>query len=193
MIALRRSRQGGASGGGSFACVGDDSRRDVAITCGKAQYDAPYSAKPSMKNVRIDDHQGALSLRSGRVIADRRDLTFAPSSPGARINPSCTMSGLSREPTPNARFGTLYNLVMLFADLGELDMRCSHKLSADERYLLRSAWRRERPPSCCSSPRSPTWQAHEQTIASSRGNRPADTRPTKALEGIGVSARRDAP
>jgi hypothetical protein len=153
MIALRRSRQGLASGGGSFACVGDDSRRDVAIPCGEAQYDAPYNAKPSMKNARIDDHQDALSLRSGRVIAgiaDRRDLTFAPSGLGARTNPSCTMSRLSREPTPDARLGTLSSLVTLFVDLGELDMRCSHELSADERCLLRPAWRRERPPSWCS-------------------------------------------
>jgi hypothetical protein len=187
MIALRRSRRGLASGGGSFACVGDDSRWDVAITCGEAQYDAPYNAKPSMKNVRIDDPQGALSWRSGRVIAgiaDRRDLTRAPSSLGARINPSWTMSHLSRKPTSNARPGTPYRLVTLFADLGELDMRYPRELSADEWCLLRSAWRRERPPSWCRSPRSPTWRAHEQTIGSSRAKKPVDTaqrRPSRGL------------
>ena len=61
------------------------------------------------------------------------------------------------------------------------------------RYLLRSTWRRKLPPSSCKSRRSPIWRAHEQTSAFSRAKKPAHTCLTKALEGIGVSARRESP
>jgi hypothetical protein len=130
--------------------------------------------------------QGAVFWRSSRVIAgitDARDLSSASSSLGARVNPSFTVPHLSRKSTRNARFGTLHILVTLFTDLDEFNMRCSHELSADEGHLLRSAWRRELPPSWCRSPRSPSWRAREQTIASSRARKLVDTCPTKALEG----------
>jgi len=101
-IALRRPRQEITFGCAALACVGGDPTADAAITCGEPQYDALYNAKPSMKNARIDDDQGALVGRSGRVMADGDDLTSAPSSLVARINPSCTMSPLSRKSTRNA-------------------------------------------------------------------------------------------
>jgi hypothetical protein len=191
-MALRRSRQEISSGCGALASARDESTDHVTIACGEAQYDAPYSAKPSMKNARTGD-QGAVFGGSSGVIAGGYGLTSAPSSLGARVTPSCTMPPLSRKSTRNARLETLYSLVTLLADSDEFDMRCSHELSADERYLLQSTWRRKPPPNSCRWRRSPTWRAHEQTNAFSRAKRPAHTCLTKALEGIGVSARRDSP
>jgi hypothetical protein len=141
-IALRRAHQEISSGSGALARVGDGSTGDVASACGEAQYDAPYNAKPSIKNARIDD-QGAVFWRSRRVIAgitDGRDVSSASSSLGARVNPSCAVPHLSRKSTRNARLGTLYILVTPFTHLDEFGIRCSRELSADERDLLRSTW-----------------------------------------------------
>jgi len=115
-MALRRSRQEISFGCGTLTSARDESAANAAIACGEAQYDAPYSAKPSMKNARIGDDQGAVFGRSSRVIADGYDLTSAPSGLGVRVNPSCTMPLLSGKSTRNARLGTLYSLVTLFAD-----------------------------------------------------------------------------
>jgi hypothetical protein len=65
---LRRSREEISSGCGAIASVGDDSTGDLAAACSKAPYEAPYKAKPSMKNVNIDDRD-AVFWRSPRVIA----------------------------------------------------------------------------------------------------------------------------
>src|SRR5882672_1563504 len=58
-IALRRSRTESFS---ASASIGADSTGDVAIAFSKAPYQAPYNAKPSMKNVNIDD-QGPVFWR----------------------------------------------------------------------------------------------------------------------------------
>src|SRR6266404_2397295 len=169
-IALRRSRTE------SFfapASIGADSTGDVAIAFRKAPYQAPYNAKPSMKNVNIDD-QGPVFWRSARVIAGiaaGREFTPAKSSRGACARFSCAAPLLSRKSKRNSRLGTLYRLTTLFADSDEFNMRCSHKLLAEERYSPRRPARRALPPSSYRSPRSPTWRAHEQTIAFSAPHR----------------------
>ena len=141
--APRRAHQEFSSSSGALASAADVSTDNAAIACEEPQYDAPYNAKPSMKDARIGDHQGGVFWRSGCVIGsitDGHDLTSASSSLGARVNPSCAVPHLSRKSTRNARLGTLYILVTPFTHLDEFGIRCSRELSADERDLLRSTW-----------------------------------------------------
>jgi hypothetical protein len=72
---LRRSREEISSGCGAIASVGDDSTGDLAAACSKAPYEAPYKAKPSMKNVNIDDRDAVfLAISSRHRWHDRRRL-----------------------------------------------------------------------------------------------------------------------
>jgi hypothetical protein len=123
-------------------------------------YEAPYNAKPSIKHVNVDD-QGPVFRRSARVIVGviaGGDFTSVKSSLGALARFSCVMLLLSRKETP-------------FSDPDEFNIRCSHKLLPEERYLPRRPGRRELPPSWCRSPRSPTSRADEQTIVFSAPHR----------------------
>jgi len=109
-IALRRACQETSSCWGALASARNVSAGDAAIAGGDAWYDAAYDAKPSMKKARIDDGHGVVSWRSSRA-----GITSAPSSLGARFNPSCPISRLSRGSTRNERLGRSYSLATLFA------------------------------------------------------------------------------
>src|ERR1700694_33055 len=120
-----------------------------------------------MKDVNSDD-QGAVFWPSARVIVGviaGDDFTSAKSRRGAHAQFWCVVLLFSRKAMRSLRFGTPYRLATPFSNPDEFDMRCSHKLLAEEGYLPRRPARRELPPSWCRSLRSPTWRAHEQTIA----------------------------
>jgi hypothetical protein len=128
---LRRSHEELSSGCAAFASVGHDSTGDVAAACRKVPYEpyeAPYKAKPSMKNVNIDG-QDAVFWRSARVTAG---ITAGGEFTSARSSREvCAI--FSHKSKRNSRLGTLYRLATLFADSDEFNMRCSHRLLVEKR------------------------------------------------------------
>ena len=89
-----------------------------------------------MKNANTEDPGASTRVIVG--ITAGNEFTSAPSDRGAHVNSAGAMLWPWRGSKPNSRLGALLNLVALFTDSNEFDMRCSHKLLAAEGYSPRS-------------------------------------------------------
>src|ERR1700694_3555295 len=121
-IVLRRSCTVGFS---AFASIGAGSTREVVISFSKVPYAAPYNAKPSVKNVNIDD-QGPAFRRSARMIAGiaaGREFTAPKSSRGEGASWQATNEGNGED----WRFGNMRFSVNWHGDSDGCRLRDHHR------------------------------------------------------------------